>query len=246
MADERFVPPATTPAGSEPGGSAPTADPGPATSLLDPRVIQLLSTEHWSLLSARSLVYNEAFTRGAMFLAFISASWVALALVAQAVGVDREFQLAAVLILAFDLVLGLTTYARIIRANHEDYLVLRGMARIRHVYVEIAPPIEPILVSSLHDDPRGVMLTYGNPARGGIGSLVYAFSTSGGMIALITAMIGGVLTFAVFALGGMGTETAVVISVLAGLGIVAVLTFATDRFFAAAQGDLEVRYPSPD
>ena len=244
MADERILPPAPSSTGSTSAGAGD--DPPPATSLLDPRVIQLLSTEHWSLLSARSLVYNEAFTRGAMFLAFISASFVALALVAEAVGVRREFQLAAVLILAFDLVLGLTTYARIIRANHEDYLVLRGMARIRHVYVEIAPPIEPILVSSLHDDPRGVMLTYGNPARGGIGSLVYAFSTSGGMIALITAMIGGVLTFAVFALGGMGTEVAAVISVLAGIGVVAVLTFATDRFFAAAQGELEVRYPSPD
>ena len=245
MADERFT--AGAPTSASPGGAGADGEvPLPATTLLDPRVLQVLSTEHWSLLSARALVYNEAFTRGAMFLAFISASWVALALVAQAVGVDREFQLAAVLVLAFDLVLGLTTYARIIRANHEDYLVLRGMARIRHVYVEIAPPIEPVLVSSFHDDPRGVMLQYGNPPGRGPGALIYAFSTSGGMIALITAMIAGVLTFAVFALGGMGTEVAVGVSILAGIGLVGLLTFATDRFFAAEQGALDVLYPTGD
>jgi hypothetical protein len=242
MADERFAAPGS--AAGPRTGEGP--DDGPATSLYDPRVIQVLSTEHWSLLSARSLVYNEAFTRGAMFLAFISASWVALALVAQAVGTGHEFQLAAVLVLAFDLVLGLTTYARIIRANHEDYLVLRGMARIRHVYVEIAPPIEPVLVSSFHDDPRGVMLQYGNPPGRGLGALIYAFSTSGGMIGLITAMIGGVLTFAVFALGGMGTELAVGISILAGIGLIGILTLATDRFFAAEQGALDVLYPTGD
>jgi len=127
MADERFA----APGAAAPSPAGEGSDPGPATSLYDPRVIQVLSTEHWSLLSARSLVYNEAFTRGAMFLAFLSASWVALALVAQAMGVDRAFQAAAALILAFDLVLGLTTYARIIRANQEDYLAMRGMARIR-------------------------------------------------------------------------------------------------------------------
>ena len=50
----------------------------------DPRAITLLTTEHWSLLTSRSLAYNEAFTRGGMFLTFLSMSFVALALFAQA------------------------------------------------------------------------------------------------------------------------------------------------------------------
>ena len=49
-----------------------------------PRVVQILATEHWSLLASRSLAYNEAFTRGGMFLTFLSMSFVALALLAQA------------------------------------------------------------------------------------------------------------------------------------------------------------------
>ena len=51
--------------------------------LSDPRVITILSTEHWSLLTARSLVYNEMFTRGGMFLTLLSASLVALGFVYQ-------------------------------------------------------------------------------------------------------------------------------------------------------------------
>ena len=43
----------------------------------DPRTLQILSTEHWSLLAARSLVYNEAFARAGMFLSFLSATLVA-------------------------------------------------------------------------------------------------------------------------------------------------------------------------
>ena len=51
----------------------------PITSIDDPRTIQLLATEHWSLLGARSLAYNEAFVRAGMFLTFLSTSFVALA-----------------------------------------------------------------------------------------------------------------------------------------------------------------------
>ena len=56
----------------------------PVTDLTDPRAITLLTTEHWSLLTARSLAYNEAFTRGGMFLTFLSMSFVALALFSSA------------------------------------------------------------------------------------------------------------------------------------------------------------------
>ena len=70
------------------------ASAGPAARAAPPRGSarpdQILTTEHWSLLTARSLVYNEAFSRGAMFLTFLSASLVALGFVAgqRRAGVD--------------------------------------------------------------------------------------------------------------------------------------------------------------
>src|SRR5687768_18105566 len=92
----------------------------PIASLDDPRAIQLLSTEHWSLLSARALAYNEAFVRGGMFLTFLSMSFVALALLAQAMSFGDSFLTVAAVVLAFDLVIGLATYARISGANLDD------------------------------------------------------------------------------------------------------------------------------
>jgi len=63
----------------------------PIASIDDPRTITLLTTEHWSLLSAPSLAYNEAFVRAGMFLTFLSTSFVALALVAQAMSFGQGF-----------------------------------------------------------------------------------------------------------------------------------------------------------
>ena len=63
----------------------------PITDLTDQRVVQILSTEHWSLLASRSLAYNEAFTRGGMFLTFLSASIVALALFSNAMSFGGDF-----------------------------------------------------------------------------------------------------------------------------------------------------------
>jgi hypothetical protein len=44
---------------------------------------QILATEHWSLLSTRSMTWNEVFSRAGMFVTVLSAAVVALALVAQ-------------------------------------------------------------------------------------------------------------------------------------------------------------------
>lgn len=87
----------------------------------DPRAVQILTAEHGSLLSARSLAYNEAFVRAGNFLAFLSMSFVALALVAQVLPGSGEMLLVAALVMAFDLVVGLTTYGRIVVASYEDY-----------------------------------------------------------------------------------------------------------------------------
>jgi len=46
--------------------------------------LQVLSTEHMSLLATRTLTWNEIFTRSSMFLSALSGALVALALVAQA------------------------------------------------------------------------------------------------------------------------------------------------------------------
>ena len=46
--------------------------------------LQILATEHWSLLATRALTYNEALSRVTIFLSILSGALIALALVAQA------------------------------------------------------------------------------------------------------------------------------------------------------------------
>lgn len=84
----------------------------------EPGALQILISEHASLSSARSLAYNEAFTRGNMFLGFLSMSLVALVLISQA-SPGRDFLTITAVVLAFDLVVGLTTFGRILAAGAE-------------------------------------------------------------------------------------------------------------------------------
>ena len=115
--------PAERPIGSDHLAGARSPD-GP---LGDPRALAILTTEQWSLLSARSLVYNEAFARGGMFLAFLSATLVALGLVATATGFSDGFLTVAAVVLALDLFVGLASLGRISGASAEDIRYLQAM-----------------------------------------------------------------------------------------------------------------------
>ena len=227
-------------------GAPPRIAPEPAVSLLDPRALQILSAEHSSLLSTRSLAYNEAFTRAGMFLAFLSFSFVGIALVAQALPVGRDFLLVAALVLGFDFVVGLTTYGRIVGTSYEDYRAVYGMARIRHGYGEIAPVVLPYLTTSVHDDLTGVMVTYGSPSTRGFSALAYQLTTSGAMIGLIVAMIGGVLALVVALVVGVSVAVAFRISAVAAVLVFLALAAMTARFYLGVQAALPIAFPTPE
>jgi hypothetical protein len=225
--------------------AAPGRPVEPVTTIDDPRALQILSTEHWSLISSRTLAYNEAFTRAGMFLTFLSMSFVALALVAQAVPVSTELLAIAAVVLSFDVVLGLTTYGRITAANWDDFRALHGMARIRHGYGQIAPPVLPYFTTSTHDDVRGVMATYGEYERTLKDSLVYGLTTSGGMVGLIVSMLAGTLAFVVALMLGQGAVIAFVVAAIAAPATFLALLVATYRYFARRNDALPSLFPSP-
>jgi hypothetical protein len=198
--------------------------------LADPRALTILTTEHWSLLSARSLVYNEAFARTGMFLTFLSASLVALALLGQGMGFDRDFLLFAAVILAFDLFIGLATLGRVASASNDDLRCVGGMNRIRHAYLEIAPGLEPYFITSRYDDVRGILSTYGEPTGEHPSlflGLVHGLTTTDGMVSMITTGIAAVLATVVGLLMGAAPNLAIGV----GLG-----TFIASQFVMSAIG----------
>jgi hypothetical protein len=217
----------------------------PIASIDDPRVISILSTEHWSLLSARSLAYNEAFVRAGMFLTFLSMSFVALALVAQAMSFGRDFLAVAAVVLAFDFVIGVTTVLRMNGANADDLRANHGMARIRHAYTQITPVVTPYFTTPIHDDIDAVVNVYGHISEGLLGQFLYGLSTSAGMVILIVAMVGGVLATVMAMLlglaGGASTWIGVVggVIVLAGFVVYAAITIPRE------QARLSVLFPTP-
>ena len=74
--------------------------------------MQILATEHWSLLASRSTTQSEVLTRIAMFLTFVSASLLSLALVGNATGFTGTFPMFAVAVLWVAVIVGVLTQLR--------------------------------------------------------------------------------------------------------------------------------------
>jgi hypothetical protein len=224
----------------------PAATPvEPVASLDDPRAVQILSTEHWSLLTARSLAYNEAFTRAGMFLTFLSMSFVALALFSSAMGFSNEFLVVAAVLLGFDLLIGMATYGRIMGANLDDMRAVHGMARIRHAYTEIAPLVRPYFTSAIHDDPAGIGLAYGNQPTAFPGVLFYGLTTSGGMIGLILALVGGAEAAVIVLLLGVEAGAAIGVGIGGAIVVFGLITGFTVGRVPSEQTRLPAMFPTP-
>ncbi len=138
-----------------PESGAETSEPG-----LGPQAAALLSTEHWSLIASRSLIWNEAMSRATVFLTVLSASIIALALLADATGFGRQTATLALVLLPVVFLLGLLAYARLVQINTEEFQLVLAMNRIRHAYLEIEPGLERYFTTGHHDDEGGVIATY--------------------------------------------------------------------------------------
>jgi hypothetical protein len=125
-----------------------------------PHAAAILATEHWSLLGARSLIWNEAMNRTTVFLTVLSASIVALALLANATGFGPHTTTLALVLLPVVLLLGVATYVRLVQINTEEVRLTLAMNRLRHAYLKIEPGLEPYFTTGHHDDERGLQATY--------------------------------------------------------------------------------------
>jgi hypothetical protein len=173
---------------------------------------QLLSTEHWSLLATRNLVWSESFSRATWFVTVVSAAMVAMALVANSTDFGSELRLFAVLVIPLLVAVGAATIIRLAQLNTEDVALVIGMNRLRRGYLDLSPEIEPYFVTGHTEDLTGVMRTYG-AQRTQIPMLQFASS--------IALLVGVVVSVLIGALAGLvadslevGLGTAVTIGIL--------------------------------
>lgn len=223
--------------------SGEVAAPLSADAPWDERALYILTAEHSSLASARSLAYNEAFTRIGNLLSFLSISFVVLALIAQATSFAEPFLGIAAIMLTFDFVIGLITFGRILGTTSDDLRAVQAMARVRHGYIKIAPHLEPYFSEGTTDDLEGIMRTYRVPESGPRG-IVYALTTSTGMTAIIVALLGGVLAGVLVMLSGIGAGVAFGLGVTSAVVVFAVMGSAAGWYFVRDQASLDVRFPS--
>jgi hypothetical protein len=222
----------------------PPAGPGPGNATK----LQILATEHWSLLATRSLTYNESLSRVSMFLAILSGAVIALALVAQADRFGPTFISIAILMLLVVLFAGIATIARLMYLNRSDFRWVIGMNRLRHAYLELHPELEPHFITSPYDDLPGALKTLGiDPASGaqGLASSLHVYQTLPGMLSVIVAAVAGAigaLAALAFAIPTLG----VVLAAAAGF-VLALLLIGiwSKRSFGRSDPSLDARFPSP-
>jgi hypothetical protein len=182
-----------------PGAEAPLALTATADAAALPAALrlQILATEHWSLLASRSLAWNETFSRAAMFLSTVAGAIVALALVAQASDFGSGFRRFALVILPVVLFVGLGTIIRLRSSNYRDAMCVIGMNKIRSAYLELAPELAPYFVMGTTDDLPGVVKTMAlAPTQGFLSQLL---ASTPQMIATLNSIIGGAIV-AIFAI----------------------------------------------
>jgi hypothetical protein len=208
---------------------------------LGPQAPAILSIEHWSLLAARSLIWNEALSRATVFLTVLSASIVALALLADATGFGPQTTTLA-LVLPVVLLLGIATYVRLVRINTEEYQLVLAMNRLRHAYLKIEPGHAPYFTAGHHDE-HGVMATYmvDDPSR--LGWWVHFLITTPTIVATVDAAMAAAMV--VLVLQAAGAPRAVVAGgVVAFLAVWGGLFVLQQRSMGPVRGRT-LRFPTP-
>ena len=219
------------------------AGPPPGSPLDDPRAMQILSTEHWSLLATRSLSWNESFSRAGLFLSVVSATAVALALVGQASGFGQQFIAFALVMLPVDLFMGLATFTRLDEVNTEDILWVAGMNRIRHAYLQMNPGLKPYFISGWTDDPAGVEQTTGVHRPGSV--YAHWIVTMPGMIAVIDGVLAALIVGLVVTLAmGMAMTAAIIAGAVVGVLVPVILAIRSKSSFSWFLGAYRSNFPS--
>src|SRR5688572_5341755 len=99
-------------------------------------LLTALTTEHFTLQSARSATITESLGRSTIYLGSLSASLVALAFIAQGESTAADFRFFALLILPGLFFLGTVTFVRIVETGIEDATYAQAINRIRRYYLE--------------------------------------------------------------------------------------------------------------
>ena len=179
----------------------PTTDPG--------SLLSAVTAEHSALQATRTASVTESVGRTTIYLGSLSATLVALALIAQGESTAGDTRLLAAIVLPALIVLGVVTFVRVIETGIEDTIAALAINRIRHHYRELAgDDATRYFLLGAHDDVDGVLANIGarqSPWR--------PLLSVASVIALINSMVAGTLA-------GVTADAVASRSVAVALGLV--------------------------
>src|SRR5512133_2756077 len=157
------------------------------------QLLQALTTEHFTLQTARSATIADSNGRSALYLATVSSAVVALAFIGQIDHLSHAFHLFALALLPALVLLGILTYLRLVQTAVEDLFYARAINRIRRHYVDLDPDAARWFVLSGYDDPAEVLAAMGLATPGAAApSHGHLWSHAATMVAVVTSSIAGV------------------------------------------------------
>jgi hypothetical protein len=203
--------------------------------------LQALTTEHFTLQTARAVAVNEGNGRTALYVGALSSTLVALALVAQRSPLGEVFFVVALTVLPAVFFLGLVTYVRVLQSSVEDIIYARAINRIRHYYTEIDPTQAHYFLLSGRDDVRGALANMF--VRDSWTQFLFTMPSA---VAVINGLLGGVTVALAIV---TATDAPLLATVLAGMAsgtmILGLHVAYQVRRFAMMKATVESRFPSP-
>src|SRR5215831_12132991 len=124
---------------------------------LSSQVISIMTTEHYNLRMALSMSTSEISGRSSLFIGAVSSGLIALAFVGQVSHLGTAFFVFSLVVIAALFVMGLITFERVLESSNTQFMYARGINRIRHLYLEYAPQMQPYFILSSHDDIEGTL-----------------------------------------------------------------------------------------
>ena len=158
----------------------------PKSRELSSQLVTIMTTEHYNLQTGRAMTVSEANGRASLFVGTVSSGLVALALVAQLSHLGTAFLVFSLVVLPTLFFMGLITFERVMQSGLADVTYARGINRIRHLYLEYAPEMQPYFILGSHDDEEILL-----QQESMLPTWVQSFFGMASMVAIITSVLAG-------------------------------------------------------
>jgi hypothetical protein len=204
--------------------------------------VPFMTTEHFTLQSARGIVNAEIVARVNLYFLTLSSLVVALAFLAQLGQLNEVLLFFAMVAFPALLILGFTTLTRIVQLAELDLAYIRAINRIRRFYVDQAPELHDYLLFPQSDDEISVAKYAGYSIFGFQNVLSMGF-----LVLVVNSLVGSGLVAAL-----VYTSTQIAFSMVAVLTLVGVLVLAALQIIVSRRivgkshykEYSEVRFPS--